>query len=77
MAIVAAFADIDGATGQFERRVGPHAFNLLDRRAEVEERGDLDQTPDRHHEHDPEHQDDRVGLEDLVTRPERRLGSLR
>ena len=46
MAIVAALAKVDVAARQLERGIGPHAFDLLDRRVEEKERRDLDQAAD-------------------------------
>jgi hypothetical protein len=38
VAHIAPLADVDVATRQFQRRVGPHALHLLDRVLEVEQR---------------------------------------
>ena len=70
MAIVAAFAHVDVAAREFERGVGTHPFNLLDRALEVEERQDLDETADGNHDQNADHEDDGVLLEDLVLVPE-------
>ena len=71
MAEVAAFAHIDVAAGELERRIGPHAVDLLDRVLQVEQRHDLDEAADRDHDQDADHKDDRVLLEDCVSLPER------
>ena len=67
VADVAALADVDVAAGELERRVGPHALDLLDRALEVEQRRDLDDAADRDHEQDADDEQDRVLLEDLVS----------
>ena len=46
VADIAAFADIDIAPRQFERRIGPHALHFFDGVLEVEERRDLDDAAD-------------------------------
>ena len=76
VAVVAALAHIDVAAGQFERRVRPHAVDLLDRVLEIEQRRDLDQAADRDHDQDAEHEHDRVLLEDLVSLPKRHVALL-
>ena len=70
MAGVTAFAHIDVAAGKLERRIGPHALDLLDRALEIEEGSDLDKAADRDHQQDADDQDDRVLLEDLMPFPE-------
>ena len=47
MAEIAALADVDVAPGELERRVGPHALDLLDRALQIEQRRDLDDAADR------------------------------
>ena len=66
MAIVAALAEVDVASGKLERRVGTHALHLLDRRAEQEQRHDLDQAADGDNDEDADQQHHRVLLEDVV-----------
>ena len=63
---VTALADIDVASGEFERRVRPDAIDFLDRALEIEQRSDLDETADGDHHQDSRDQDDRVLFEDLV-----------
>jgi hypothetical protein len=46
VADIAAFADVDVATGKLQRRVGTHPFHLLDGVLEIEERRDLDDAAD-------------------------------
>ena len=46
MTEVATLAHIDVAAGKLERRVGPHAFDLLDGRGEPEQGRDLEQAAD-------------------------------
>ena len=77
VAEIAALADVDVAAREFERRVGPHALDLLDRALEIEQRHDLHEAADRDHDQDAEQQKKRVLLEDVVLREEaRHLGSL-
>ena len=71
MAEIAAFAHIDVAAGEFERRIGPHAVDLFDRVLEIEQRHDLDQAADRDDDQNADHQDDRVLFEDGVFLPKR------
>src|SRR5262249_14021621 len=70
MAGVAALADVDGAAGELERRVGAHALHLLDRALQVEERRDLPDAADGDDEKDPDDEKDRVLLEKLMAIPE-------
>src|SRR6185437_7042763 len=75
MAEIAAFAHIDVAAGEFERRIRPHAVDLFDRVLEVEQRHDLDQAADRDHDQDADEESDGVLLEDRVFLPERHCQS--
>ena len=75
MAEIAAFAHIDVAAGELERRIGPHTVDLFDRVLEVEQRHDLDQAADRDHDQDADEENDRVLLEDCVFVPERHCQS--
>ena len=70
MAVVAALPHVDVAAGHLERGVGPDALHLLDGALQVEERHDLHEAADGNHDQHAEDEDDRVGLEDLVTGPE-------
>jgi hypothetical protein len=56
VADVAALADVDVAARQFERRVGAHPFDLLDRVLDPEERRDLDDAADRDDQQDADDQ---------------------
>src|SRR5690242_18081998 len=67
VAEVAALTHIDIAAGEFERRVRPHAFDLLDRIVEIEERGDLDDAADRHHQKGTNEKKRGVLLDDRVS----------
>nr|AZF98843.1 hypothetical protein [Mesorhizobium ciceri] len=66
MTEVAALAHIDVAPDKFERRIGAHAFHLLDRIVEIEERRDLDDAADRHHEQRANEKKRGVLLDDCV-----------
>ena len=66
VAKVAAFAHIDVAAGEFERRVGPHALHGFDGALQIEERHDLDQAADRDHDENAEDEEDRILLQDVV-----------
>ena len=66
VAEVAALADVDVAARELERRVGPHALDILDRALEVEERHDLDRPPIATTIRMPRMRSDRVLLEELV-----------
>src|SRR4051794_11269006 len=66
MAVVTALAHIDVATGELERRVGPHAIDLFDRALEIEQRRDLNEAADRNHDQHADDKDNRVLLEDRV-----------
>ena len=70
VAEIAAFADIDIAAGQFQRRVRPDAVDHLDRALQIEQRGDLDEAADRDHRENAHDEDDRILLEDLMPGPE-------
>ena len=59
-------ADVDVAPLEFERRVGAHAFHVLDRVLEIEERGDFDDAANAHHQKAEHEQDGRVGFDNLV-----------
>ncbi len=72
VAKVAAFAHVDVAAGEFQRRVGPHALHGFDGALQVEERDDLNQAADRDHDEDAEHEEDRVLLQDMMLGEERR-----
>src|SRR6185312_14084519 len=76
MAEIAALAHVDVAAGEFERRVGPHAVDLLDRVLQVEQGHDLDEAADRDDDQDSDHENDRVLLEDGVFLPERHCSCL-
>ena len=67
VAEIAALAHVDVASGELERRVGPHAVDLFDRVLQVEQRHDLDEAADRDHDQDADDEDDRVLLEDGVS----------
>ena len=67
VAEIAALSHVDVAAGELERRVGPHAVDLLDRVLQVEQRHDLDETADRDHDQDADDENDRVLLEDCVS----------
>src|SRR5207248_1549058 len=78
MAIVATLAHVDVATGELERRIGPHAVGLLNGAVEIEQRRDLDETTDRDDDQHPDNEQDRVLLQGrlqrhaaLLTRPAR------
>ena len=58
VAHIAAFADIDVAPGKLERRIGPHALDLLDGRVEPEQRRDLDDAADRDDDEDADEEQD-------------------
>ena len=45
VAEIAALADVDVAAGKLERRVGPHALHLLDRRADSQNSGAISTRP--------------------------------
>jgi hypothetical protein len=66
MAQIAALAHVDVAAGKLERRVGPHAVDLLDRALEVEQRRNLEDSTDRDHQQNADDQQDRVVLENAV-----------
>src|SRR3990167_9917155 len=66
MADVAAFANVDVAPLQFERCIGAHAVNFLDRVLEIEERSDLDEAADRNHHQDADGQEQGMALECFV-----------
>jgi hypothetical protein len=51
---------------QFERRVGPHALDLLDRVLEIEQRRNLDEAADGDSDQDANEKDVAVPLEELV-----------
>src|SRR6478752_4971568 len=74
--VVATLADEDIASGEFERRIGPHPGHLLDRALQVEERRDLDETADGDDDENADEEDDRVLLEDGVFVPQRHGVSL-
>ena len=66
VAVVAALADVDVAARELERRIGPDALDLLDRRLDGEQRHDLDQAADRDRDQgEDQHQDD-VGFDAFV-----------
>src|SRR4029079_4981327 len=71
MAVVTALAHIDVAPGELERRIGPHAVDLLYRAFEIEQRRDLDETADRNYDQHADEENDRVLLKDRVFLPER------
>ncbi|MNW07427.1 hypothetical protein D3C71_2040310 [compost metagenome] len=50
MTDVAAFANVDVAAREFQRRIGPHAFDLLDGVFEIEQRRDFNDAADRNDE---------------------------
>jgi hypothetical protein len=77
VAKVAAFAHIDVAAGELEGRVGPHALHGFDGALQVEERNDLDQAADGHHDENGDHQKDRVLLQDVMPGEERPVMRLR
>jgi hypothetical protein len=58
VAHVAAFADIDVASGKLERRIGPHALHLFDGRGEPVERRDLDDATNGDGDEDADEQQD-------------------
>ena len=66
MAKITTFAHVDVATGELERRIGPHAGGRLDRAAQIEQGHDLNQAADRDHDQNPEQKQDRIALEDPV-----------
>ena len=66
MTEIAAFPDIDIAALQFERRIGPHAVDMLDRAVDPEERGDLDGAADRDHDQDSDQQKDRIAFQPIM-----------
>ena len=77
MAVVAAFAHIDVAAGQLERRIGPHTRDLLDGALQVEQRRNLDEAADGDDDQDADQQDDGVLLEDACFDQSDMLSSLR
>ncbi len=56
MAGVAAFADVDVAAGQFERRVDPHVRRALDGLVDREQRRDLDEAANAGDDDDGQHE---------------------
>ena len=66
MAEIAALTNVDVAARKLERRVRPHAVDLLDRALEIEQRRDFDEATDRDHHEYARDQDDRVLFEDLM-----------
>ena len=66
MTEVAPLADVDVAPRQFERRVGSHALDLLDRLLHRVEWHHLHQTADGHRDQDADGEQDSVLLEDCV-----------
>src|SRR5215472_13087549 len=68
---ITSFAYVDRAPCQLERRIGPHAIDLLDRALEIEERCDLDDAADGDYEQNADDQKDRILFENLVPSPER------
>ena len=73
MAEIAAFADIDVATGQFQRRVRPDAIDHFDGALQIEQRRNLDEAANGNDRENTSDQDDRGFLKDLVSAPERNL----
>src|ERR1035438_6709722 len=71
MAEIAAFAHIDVAPGELERRIGTHAVDLFDRVLQIEQRHDLDQSADGDDDQNADHQNDRILFEDGVFLPKR------
>ena len=64
---VAAFADVDVAPGELERRIGPHPLHLLDRVLQVEERRDLDDAADGDHHERADQQERRVAFDGAMS----------
>src|SRR6266567_6762354 len=71
VAEIAAFPDVDIATGKLQRGIRPDSIDHLDRTLEIEQRGNLDEATDRDHREDAHDEDDRVLLENMVPGPER------
>ena len=70
VAEIAALSYVDVAPGELERGVRPHAVDLFDRILQVEQRHDLDEAADRNHDQDTDDENDRIFLEDSVSRPQ-------
>ena len=66
MADIASLADVYVAPGQFERRIGAHAVNVLDRVLEIEEGRDLDDPADRDDEKREDEEEGGASLQDAV-----------
>src|SRR4029077_17477133 len=77
MAGIAAFADVDIAAGELERRVEPHVRGVLDRLLDGEQRRDLDQAADARHNNDPKDKADRLAFQPIVKAEYRHDGLLR
>ena len=65
VAKVAAFAHVDVAAGELERRVRPHALHGLDGALQIEERDDLDQAADGDHDENAEDEEERALLQQM------------
>ena len=63
---IAAFADVDVAPGELERRVDPHVRRVLDRLVDGEQRRDLDEAADAGHDDDGDREPDRVAFQPVV-----------
>src|SRR5215475_3138423 len=74
---IAAFADVDISSGEFEWRVETHVRNVLDRLVNGEQRRYLDQTADACHHDDPKNKPDRLALQPIVKSEDRHYRSLR
>src|SRR5690606_40156113 len=59
----AAFAHVDVAAGELQRRVESHVWRLLDRLVDGEKRGDLDNAADAGSGDDQQHEADRGSLD--------------
>jgi hypothetical protein len=66
VADIAALADVDVAPGQFERGVGAHPLDLLDGVLQVEQRRDLHDAADGHHQEGEQAKQRDVAFELLV-----------
>ena len=66
MAGVAAFADVDVAACDLERRVDPHVRRVFDGLVDREQRYDLDRPADAGDADDGEHQADGLAFEPVV-----------
>ena len=68
VAVVTPLSDIDVAAKLFERGVGTDALHFLDRRVEIKERCDFDDTTDADRHQDADREQPRFLLEELVVK---------